>query len=489
MAIEITIMRVKQKLQDLLNDRQIVDPRAQTQVKDLIKSLTNVQNLLKTQASMVLTNNHHLEAVYLAEDTIDIFLFFRTNLLTQNSWPWFDLKSVSSQIHFTDKIKKLAGDLKMVQSSDKASPDRSKSIIDDPEEEGESQSMKFVAQVLKGGTSLFRIPVVDTSARPGKQTLLRKIYDDLVRGEHFRCNAWVQISENFEKRTFVVDIMQQVSGIQEDEIKDLPLHSLQQKLRNFLIRRRYLVVVYNVRTPDIWETLKCFFPNSSNGSRVILSFHEDDAGWCPDMEVTYIVCEDVDDGDVLDTTPQVPDTEFEGLRRIFSDKESDIVGMKNETVRLAGLVLSQSELNCLIVVVGMAGSGKTTLVKTIYDHSHTRGNFGSFAWVNVYVSNVFDERNVLIDLLKQVKKLWVDEELSLEELESELQEFLSHQKFLIVLDDVHATSAWNKLRRVFPLNRDSREIGTDMPQSIPCEDKGLDFPTDKSSIIEAEIDQ
>ncbi|KAK4839564.1 hypothetical protein QYF36_022843 [Acer negundo] len=66
MAIEITIMRVKQKLQDLLNDRQIVDPRGQTQVNDLINSLTNVKDLLKSQASMVLTNKHHLEA---AEDT------------------------------------------------------------------------------------------------------------------------------------------------------------------------------------------------------------------------------------------------------------------------------------------------------------------------------------------------------------------------------------------------------------------------------------
>ncbi|KAK2654855.1 hypothetical protein Ddye_014711 [Dipteronia dyeriana] len=57
-----------------------------------------------------------------------------------------------------------------------------------------------------------------------------------------------------------------------------------------------------------------------------------------------------------------------------------------------------------------------------------------------------------------VKKLWVDEELFLEELESELKEFLSQKKFLIVLDDVHAAGAWNKLRRVFPLNNESRVI-------------------------------
>ena len=54
----------------------------------------------------------------------------------------------------------------------------------------------------------------------------------------------------------------------------------------------------------------------------------------------------------------------------------------------------------IISVIGEASSGKTTLVKFMYNNSKVKQHFEHCVWISV--SETFEERDVLVDILRQV---------------------------------------------------------------------------------------
>ncbi|KAJ0008151.1 hypothetical protein Pint_29280 [Pistacia integerrima] len=523
-AAEPVITLLIAKLENLIDKNQITDPRLVSQVKKSVDMLTKVEKYLEDpDGSPGDLNPERLQTIYRLEDNIDIFLvrtkFQKRGLVFAD----FRLKYVHIQTLLMNQImKKLVSDLEkewsILRHPSSKYAKLGKAILSALNKRsgisGLEGRVKMLAElILSDYSSPFPIPVMDVEGS-ATTTDLQKIYNDVEVKDHFDCRAWVAVAQEFDKSQLLIDIIKQVRGTPGTR-EEMQERFDERQLRNFLIGKRYLVILIDVRTPDLWEIVKYAFPNSSHGSRVISSFRAADVVRYPniifygrnpalnsgDMRVSYATTNVVFDdnatteqqvsgqdrdhllekkfdektntrrngaefvsgscniqvssaeinvvGDDIVTSEQPLSNEDPDqlLQGVF-DEETDIVGLKDKVLELAKLTLSDK--HSVVVVVGAAGSGKTTLVKTIYDSSLMRQSFGCRAWVNVYLSvHYYDMKNVLISILNQVTKLAKDEEELLpHQLETKLSDTLSGKKFLIVLDDVHLPGAWYDFRRI-----------------------------------------
>ncbi|GKV44492.1 hypothetical protein SLEP1_g51670 [Rubroshorea leprosula] len=131
--------------------------------------------------------------------------------------------------------------------------------------------------------------------------------------------------------------------------------------------------------------------------------------------------------------------------------EQHVYGRENDKEAILQILLSDEgnhEPYSVIPIVGMGGIGKTTLARLIYNDDKLRGRFGLKAWV--CVSEDFDVYRITRAILEHVTRENCDlKELTL--LQESLQDKLSGQKFLLVLDDIWNENyiLWENLQRPF----------------------------------------
>ncbi|XVF42069.1 hypothetical protein PTKIN_Ptkin01aG0330400 [Pterospermum kingtungense] len=322
---------------------------------------------------------------------------------------------------------------------------------------------KLTQSILNPRILLFLISIKGTVGS-GRTTLLWPIYNAKDVRQHFQCRAWVHVPEEFHEEVILTSIFEQVASV---ELKQkLPVVLLRERLHNFLAQKRYLVVLCDVWMSKIWDNLKLSLPNSLNGSRVILVLSEGEAnevqntnslisGMIPVRKLPDLkdVQEDFSDQKGAERRDRLSDVK---------DEESSIVGLDDKVKELAELTLNSYKLHFLVSVLGEAGSGKTALVRTVYNSVACKQHFRCRAWVNVPMKlDEFNERQLLTDLLGQLRNVKQKESLALEQLRERLHLFLTWKRYLIVLDDVPTPDAWEKLNRVFPnLSNGSRVIIT-----------------------------
>ncbi|MCD7464159.1 hypothetical protein HAX54_052219 [Datura stramonium] len=112
----------------------------------------------------------------------------------------------------------------------------------------------------------------------GKTTLAKKAYDHLPIRYHFDIHVWVIISQQFQRRNVLLDachcILKQTvidKAKDYDEMDDSELADLVQKN---LKGRRYLVVVDDIWSTDVWDSIKGIFRECNNKSRILLTTRE-----------------------------------------------------------------------------------------------------------------------------------------------------------------------------------------------------------------------
>ncbi|KAG8379672.1 hypothetical protein BUALT_Bualt07G0113400 [Buddleja alternifolia] len=147
-------------------------------------------------------------------------------------------------------------------------------------------------------------------------------------------------------------------------------------------------------------------------------------------------------------------------RRAPSSGKLDVmVGFEDHLDKMMRrLATTESKLQ-IIPIVGMAGIGKTTLAKNIYENRFIVEHFHSRAWVAV--SQAYTVREILLALLYDVqilskgKKQEFNEKMSEkndEELGEQLHKSLFGRRYLIVLDDIWSAKPWDEVKRFFPDN-------------------------------------
>ncbi|KAL3503014.1 hypothetical protein ACH5RR_037464 [Cinchona calisaya] len=128
----------------------------------------------------------------------------------------------------------------------------------------------------------------------------------------------------------------------------------------------------------------------------------------------------------------------------------DIVGFEDEATSIMDRLKNGARKLQIVAIVGMAGLGKTTLAKIVYNDFSITSHFHIRAWC--CVSQVYDKKHLLLEILTCVfgklsnKYFGMNEE----DLALELYRSLKRNRYLIILDDVWDIDAWNSLEASFP---------------------------------------
>ncbi|XP_027085017.2 disease resistance protein RPM1-like [Coffea arabica] len=137
-------------------------------------------------------------------------------------------------------------------------------------------------------------------------------------------------------------------------------------------------------------------------------------------------------------------------------EEAKLVGIDQPKQHLISMLLEGHDYQLKVIsVVGMAGLGKTTLVKKVHEDPDVRKNFPVRAWVTV--SQTCDFPKLLRDLIRKLHKDLDKsapqsiESMTTAELKEIVKDFLQQAgRYAIVFDDVWDVEFWNEIKFALP---------------------------------------
>jgi len=127
-------------------------------------------------------------------------------------------------------------------------------------------------------------------------------------------------------------------------------------------------------------------------------------------------------------------------------KESDVVGFDDDVHVLMAQLLSVEKRRCVTLIVGIEGTGKTTLAKLIFEEKAVINHFDCHIWVSVPPSH--EAQRLIDEIAKQAAKQIMGDWSS-----DPVLEALAHTKYLIVVDGIEKTSQGyllNTLKEAIP---------------------------------------
>ena len=113
----------------------------------------------------------------------------------------------------------------------------------------------------------------------GKTTLAKNVYNQRDVQGHFDCKAWVYVSQEFKAREILLDIAHHVMPHKKTrKLKGMEEARLGEELCKYLKgieeeekEKKYLVVMDDVWSSDVWSRLCSYFPEVENGSKVLIT--------------------------------------------------------------------------------------------------------------------------------------------------------------------------------------------------------------------------
>ncbi|VAH00328.1 unnamed protein product [Triticum turgidum subsp. durum] len=162
--------------------------------------------------------------------------------------------------------------------------------------------------------------------------------------------------------------------------------------------------------------------------------------------------------------PHVP-LDQAGLRTQYEAVRNP-VGIDGPQEKIFGWLMEQDAKPNVVAIFGIGGSGKTTLALEVYNKIQEQFDCRAF----VSVSRTPDIKRLLKHILFQVNEEEYNnsEMWDLEQLILKLREHLKDKRYLIVVDDIWSTSAWQHVKFALPIdnNKRSRIIATTRSKNV-----------------------
>ncbi|XP_075673635.1 disease resistance protein RGA2-like [Castanea sativa] len=113
------------------------------------------------------------------------------------------------------------------------------------------------------------IPIVGIGGL-GKTTLAQFVYNDENVNKHFELKMWVCVSDAFELKIIVKNLIASATGKKPE---DLHMDQLQKLLREKIDKKKYLLVLDDVwnEIPVKWDNLKRLLKGGAKGSKIIMT--------------------------------------------------------------------------------------------------------------------------------------------------------------------------------------------------------------------------
>ncbi|EYU29927.1 hypothetical protein MIMGU_mgv1a021755mg, partial [Erythranthe guttata] len=223
---------------------------------------------------------HIARAAHAAEDVIESHV---VDQIQSGSTSLLDLhKVIRDLVSIKDKVVNVVkGERRLFEDRVQPGPTCSMSVpstsSSKPRSTGKNNTMVgFVDELLHLMEKLtgqqsnrLVIPIVGMGGI-GKTTLATNLYENSFITQYFDIRAWVTVSQEYSAREIIFGLLSSQSKStsemdrkNEDELGD--------QLHKNLSGRRYLIVLDDVWSAEIWYKIKFFFPDNNNGSRIVVT--------------------------------------------------------------------------------------------------------------------------------------------------------------------------------------------------------------------------
>ncbi|XP_027178094.1 putative late blight resistance protein homolog R1B-12 [Coffea eugenioides] len=125
-------------------------------------------------------------------------------------------------------------------------------------------------RLTRGSKQLDVVPIVGMPGL-GKTTLALKVYNAPSVRSHFHVHGWCRVSQTCSKHSLLVQLLCSVDSRSPDEYLKEDENNLANKLRQVLLRSRYLLFLDDLWDVEAWNLLKKSLPNDANGSRILFT--------------------------------------------------------------------------------------------------------------------------------------------------------------------------------------------------------------------------
>nr|GMD35124.1 putative late blight resistance protein homolog R1B-14 [Ipomoea batatas] len=145
------------------------------------------------------------------------------------------------------------------------------------------------------------------------------------------------------------------------------------------------------------------------------------------------------------------------LLKALVEQEDIVVGFDDDLKIIKDRLTGGSFDLTFISIVGMAGLGKSTMAKMVFNDLEIHYEFFTRIWV--YVSRFFSRRKIFLNILSYfTREIENYSKISDESLAETIKMFLEGGKYLIVMDDVWTVEDWDCLKIAFPNNKKGSRV-------------------------------